>query len=61
MKDYVVVRQPLDGSRTCETCRFQDDDAAVAYILPLARGLLLEVWQDDRLVATVDERPCLAA
>lgn len=60
MQDYVVVRQPVAGAPETQQCRFQDDDAAVAYILPLARGFLLELWRGPRLVATVDERPCLA-
>lgn len=60
MLDYALISENVDGDRTREVLRFPDDDAAISYALPLARGRLLEVWRAGRLVAMIDERPCAA-
>jgi hypothetical protein len=58
MHDYAIIGETVDGERSREILPFGDDDAAIAYALPLARGRLLEVWRSGKLIATVDERPC---
>lgn len=60
MLDYAIISETVDGVKTREILRFEDDDAAIAYVLPLARGRLLEVRRSGKLIATVDERPCAA-
>jgi hypothetical protein len=60
MLDYVIINETVDGEKTREILKFADDDAAISYALPLARGRLVEVRRSGRLVATVDERPCTA-
>lgn len=60
MFDYAIISETVDGEREREVGRFADDDAAIAYCLPIARGRLVEVWRSGKLVATVDERPCAA-
>ena len=58
MIEYALISEGPDGTKAREILKFADDDAAISYALPLARGRLLEVWRSGRLVATVDERPC---
>lgn len=60
MMDYEIINETVDGEKIRESLRFADDDAAISYALPLARGRLVEVWRSGKLVATVDERPCAA-
>lgn len=60
MPNYAIISQYPDGRREREICAFEDDDAAISYIVPIARGRLVEVWRSGRLVASVDERPCAA-
>lgn len=61
MQDYRIRTQAVGGTRTEEHLTFGDDDAAISYALPLARGKLIEIWNEEKLIATVDERPCLTA
>ena len=58
MLDYAIVIEAADGKKTREIIEFADDDAAISYALPLARGRLVEVWRSGKLVGTADERPC---
>ena len=60
MTVYTIRTETLDGRRALEALPFIDDDAAIAYCLPTARGKALELWRGARIVATVDERPCLS-
>jgi hypothetical protein len=59
MAVYKISSVTMRGEAAGHTMSFEDDDAAIAYALPLARGNLIEVWRGGRLIATVDERPCL--
>ena len=60
MPSYTISILSSTGDAVTESWAFEDDDAAIAYALPLARGKLIEVRRDSKLVATVDERPCAA-
>lgn len=61
MTRYQILYDRSGGKRVEEVLAFVDDDAAISYALPLARGSLVEIRRGGRLIATVDERPCLCA
>jgi hypothetical protein len=60
MTVYLLCVETAEGERRKASLSFTDDDAAIAYVLHTARGTALELWRGTRLIATVDERPCIA-
>jgi hypothetical protein len=59
MTDYSIVREDVAGRRLADLHPFQDDDAAISYVLPIAKGGRVEIWRGEKLIAAVDERRCL--
>lgn len=57
MRHYCIIFVSAQGEQKHEVLRSVDDDAAIACSLPLARGGLIEIWRQGKLVATIDERP----
>lgn len=58
MSRYTLELRTTGGQQSRQELTFQDDEAAIWHALASARGKLLELWRGDRLIATVDERPC---
>lgn len=59
MTIYTLRIETVHGDRSEQQLSFANDDAAISYALPITRGRALEILRGDRLIAIVDERPCL--
>jgi hypothetical protein len=54
---YEFVVETSSGQRTRQHLKYANDDVAISSALNMAQGRLVEVRRQDRLIATVDERP----
>jgi hypothetical protein len=57
MHSYGIIKTTAAGVRTVQWMLFADAHSAMAYALPLARGCLLEIWNQGKCIAFVDELP----
>jgi hypothetical protein len=60
MNSYRVQTETALGQRQDDWLPFATDDDAISYFLPLARGRLVEISCNGKMIARIDERLLIA-